>query len=129
VYGECQTLVPGDSGQHCAVGWWGGGCAAGVHWSDVALVHPFQTWMSLPVVCHARESLERAAAALQLEREKCADKEEELWAGYKKFVRRQEGSHLSPFSARLQLLWPQIVRHAFSALSLRRCRCVPLVTT
>jgi len=89
--GDMGAAVPGESGQHCVVDWWGGGCAAGVHWSDVALVHPFQAWMSLPAVRHARECLERAAAALQLEREKCADKEEELWAGYKKFVRRFGG--------------------------------------
>jgi hypothetical protein len=69
------------SGKHCVAEWWGARTEASVHWSDVELVHPFQMWMALPVVRHARECLESAAAALQAERDKCAAAEEELWWG------------------------------------------------
>jgi hypothetical protein len=46
---------------------------------------------------NARQCLERAAAALQLERERCAEAEEELWAGYRRFARKcggGEGSYM-----------------------------------
>jgi hypothetical protein len=52
--GDVGAAVIGRSGVRCAVEWWGAGCEASVHWSDVAVVNPFQTWMALPVVGHAR---------------------------------------------------------------------------
>ena len=79
------------SGKYCVAEWWGGRTEASVNWSDVELVQPFQMWMALPVVCHARECLENAAAALTAERDKCAAAEEELWSGHAKFVRKCGG--------------------------------------
>ena len=101
------------SGTLCVADWWGGNVRAGVHWSDVELLHPFQVWMSLPVVCHARECLEAAAAALLTEHDKCAAAEEVLWAGHRKFLRKcgGEGTNLWVSGEHESALFAEFVDH------------------
>jgi|AntAceMinimDraft_1070359.scaffolds.fasta_scaffold18351_2 hypothetical protein len=73
--------------------------------------------MSLPVVRHARECLEAAAQALQLERNKCAAAEEELWAGHGKFVRKcggGEGAYLWINGEQEEGLFAEFVDHVMA---------------